>query len=145
MISLSTEFLIPFVTAAVAVIIITVIAERYGTKKGGILGTLPSTIMIAYLFIAYNEGITVATQSVAVVPAEMGINVIFLLLFAIFAYRSIALAFAVSLSVWTICSLLLLVSNLENLLASSLIFIVGYLAAMLVLEWKKKKIGRAHV
>jgi hypothetical protein len=138
MISLSFEFAIPFITAAVAVIIITVIAERYGTKKGGILGTLPSTIMIAYLFIAYNEGVGIATKSVAVVPAEMGVNVIFLLLFAIFAYRSLALALAISLSVWTMLSLLLLFFNLEYLLASFLIFIVAFLVAMLVLEWKRK-------
>ena len=146
MISLSFEFVIPFITAAVAVIIITVIGERYGTKKGGILGTLPSTIMIAYIFIAYNEGIGIATHSVAVVPAEMGVNVIFLLLFAILAYRSLALALAVSLSVWTILSLLLLFFNLENLLISFLIFIIGFVVAMLVLEWKKKtpSIGRVR-
>jgi hypothetical protein len=146
MISLSFEFAIPFITAAIAVIIITVIAERYGTKKGGILGTLPSTIMIAYLFIAYNEGVRIATQSVAVVPAEMGVNVIFLLLFAIFAYRSMVFALAVSLSVWTMLSLLLLIINLENLLASLLIFIFGFLVAMFILEWKKKtpSIGRVR-
>jgi len=146
MISLSFEFAIPFIAAAAAVIIITIIAERYGTKKGGILGTLPSTIMIAYLFIAYNEGISIATKSVAVVPAEMGVNVIFLLLFAVFAYRSMALALAVSFSVWTALSLLLLFLNLENLLASSLVFFAGFLIAMFVLEWKKKtpSIGRVR-
>ena len=146
MISLSFEFAIPFIASAFTVIIITIIAERYGTKKGGILGTLPSTIMIAYLFIAYNEGVRIATQSVAVVPAEMGVNVIFLLLFTIFAYRSLALALTVSLSIWTMLSLLLLFFNLENLLVSFLIFIVAFLVAMLVLEWKKKtpSIGRVR-
>ncbi|HVQ01699.1 MAG TPA: DUF3147 family protein [Candidatus Thermoplasmatota archaeon] len=138
MISLSFEFLIPFLTAAATVILITVVAERYGTKTGGILGTLPSTILIAYLFISYNEGIHVATQSVAVVPAEMGANVIFLLLFALFAYRSFALALAVSISIWTMLSLLLLFFNLENLLISFLIFSAGFAIAMLVLEWRKK-------
>lgn len=138
MISLSLEFFIPFITAATTVIIITVIAERYGTKKGGILGTLPSTIMIAYLFISYNEGIKVATQSVAVVPAEMGVNVVFLLLFALFANRSMTKALTVSLSVWAALSLLLLLFNLENLLASFLIFLACFVIAMPVLEWKKK-------
>jgi len=146
MISLSYEFLIPFIAAAVTVIIITIVAERYGTKKGGILGTLPSTIMIAYIFIAYNEGTQVATQSVAVVPAEMGVNVIFLLLFAVFAFRSLASALAISFSVWTALSLLLLFFNLENLLVSSLIFLGGFLIAMLVLEWKRKtpSVGRVQ-
>jgi hypothetical protein len=138
MISLYFEFLIPFITAAAAVIIITVVAERYGTKKGGIFGTIPSTIMIAYLFITYNKGIQVATESVAVVPAEMGVNVVFLLLFTIFAYRSLTTALTVSLTVWTTLSLLLLLFNLENLLTSFLIFLAGFAIAMLVLEWKKK-------
>ena len=146
MVSLSYEFLIPFIAAAITVVIITVVAERYGTKKGGILGTLPSTILIAYLFIAYNEGIEVATQAVAVVPAEMGVNVIFLLLFTLFAYRSLSTALTVSLSIWTVLSLLLLYFNLENLLISSLIFIVAFLVAIYVLEQKKKtpSIGRVQ-
>jgi len=146
MISLSFEFLIPFIAAAVTVIIITVVAERYGTKKGGILGTLPSTILIAYLFIAYNEGIKVATQAVAVVPAEMGVNVIFLLLFVLFSYRSFTTALMVSLSVWTILSLLLLYFNLENLLISTVIFAAAFLLAIYVLEQRKKtpSVGRVQ-
>jgi hypothetical protein len=138
MISLYFEFIIPFITAALAVIIISMIAERYGTKTGGIIGTLPSTIMIAFLFIAFNEGITIATQSVAVVPAEMGVNVMFLLLFTLYAHRSTTFALAISLTVWALLSLLLFLINLENILASLIVFIAAFLLAMLVLERMKK-------
>jgi len=146
MISPLYEFIIPFITAALAVVTITIIAERYGTKTGGIIGTLPSTIMIAFLFIAFNEGITVATQSVAVVPAEMGVNVMFLLLFTLFSYQSTTLALAVSLSIWTLLSLSLLLINLENILASLIVFVAAFFIAMLVFERIKKtpSIGRVR-
>ena len=39
------HMIIPFLLSAFIVIIVTIIAERYGTKKGGIIGTLPSTIV----------------------------------------------------------------------------------------------------
>jgi len=80
------------------------IAERYGTKTGGIFGTLPSTIVIAFIFIAINQNVDFAAQSAAVVPAELGINVVFLLLFALLVHRSTYIAFAVSLTVWAILS-----------------------------------------
>ena len=36
------QSILPFILSAMIVIIITVVAEKYGTKVGGILGTLPS-------------------------------------------------------------------------------------------------------
>ena len=42
------QIILPFILSAMIVIIIMFIAERYGTKIGGILGTLPSTIVIAF-------------------------------------------------------------------------------------------------
>jgi hypothetical protein len=146
MLSLSFEFVIPFVTAALAVITITVVAEHYGTKTGGIIGTLPSTIIIAFLFIAFNKGVGLAIQSVSVVPAEMGVNVVFLLLFALLAHRSTTVAVSVSLSVWTLFSFFLFFFDLQNILASFLIFLSGFLVAMIVLEQRKKtpSIGRVH-
>ena len=98
---------IPFVLSAFIVILIMFIAERYGTKIGGIFGTLPSTIVIAFLFISLNKGIDFASQSVTIVPAELGINLIFLFLFSLLVHRSIYVAFAGSLTMWTLLSSLL--------------------------------------
>ena len=146
MISIYFEFLIPFFVSALVVILISIIAERYGTKIGGIIGTLPSTILIAYIFIAYNEGITTATQSVAVVPAEMGVNVLFLLLFALTVSRSLSTALLVSLSLWALCSFTLYAINMNNVFISLLIFLVLFIIALYVLERVKKtsSIGRVR-
>ena len=100
MLSLPFQTIFPFFASAAVVIIITIIAEKYGTKTGGILGTLPTTIIIAFIFIALNRGVDFASVSVAVVPAEIGINLIFMFIIAILIRRSIYLAFTISFLVW---------------------------------------------
>ena len=85
--SLLYHTIIPFALSALVVILVTIIAEKYGTKTGGVIGTLPSTIIIAFLFIALDKGVQFASESVAVVPAEMGINLVFLLIFALLSQK----------------------------------------------------------
>ncbi|MCK5112089.1 MAG: hypothetical protein KAQ84_00975 [Thermoplasmatales archaeon] len=132
------QAVIPFVLSAFIVILIMFIAERYGTKIGGIFGTLPSTIVIAFLFISLNKGIDFASQSVAVVPAELGINLIFLFLFSLLVHRSIYVAFAGSLTMWALLSSLLFFLNITNIFASLAIFIVSLGFTFTFLERFKK-------
>jgi len=132
------QAIIPFILSALIVILIMYIAERYGTKTGGIFGTLPSTIVIAFIFIAINKGVKFASQSVAVVPAELGINILFLFLFSILAKRSIPLAFIVSITVWTIFSSMLVIFNIINIYLSILIFFISLVLTFTTLEVFKK-------
>jgi len=145
--SLLFQIIIPFVLSAVIIVIITIIAERYGTKTGGILGTLPSTIIVAFIFISLNRGESFASQSAVVVPAEMGINLVFLFIFAIFSYRSIYIAITASLTVWIFLTLLLFVLNLENIFVSIAIYAVALFSTFMILERIKKtpSIGSAIV
>jgi len=130
--------LLPFLLSAVVVIIITMIAEYYGTKTGGIIGTLPHTIIIAFFFIALDKGVAFAANSVVVVPAEMGINLLFLLLFALLAQRGLFLSLVVSLGTWGVLTLLLYYSHLLMIAVSIALFIVCYLVSFLLLDrWKK--------
>lgn len=136
--SLVYHTIIPFALSAFVVILVTIIAEKYGTKTGGVIGTLPSTIIIAFLFIALDKGVDFAADSVVVVPAEMGINVLFLLLFALFTQRKLPLTVAGSLLGWTILTAILFYSNLTSILISLLIYSGCFLAAFLLLDKKKK-------
>ena len=138
MFSILLQVVLPFTLSAIVVILIMYIAERYGTKIGGIFGTLPSTIVIAFIFIALNQNVDFAAKSAAVVPAELGINVIFLLLFALLVYHSIYFAFFGSLTIWTILSLLLFIFNLENIFVSISIYIITIIVTIIVLERVKK-------
>jgi uncharacterized membrane protein (GlpM family) len=136
--SLLYHAIIPFALSALVVILVTIIAEKYGTKTGGVIGTLPSTIIIAFLFIALDKGTQFASDSVAVVPAEMGINLVFLLLFALLSQKKILVALAGSLFTWTVLTIVIYYSNLTSITLSLAVYLVCFLLAFLILDKKKK-------
>ncbi len=136
------QILAPFILSALVVIVITLIAENYGTKLGGILGTLPSTIVIAFVFIALNRDLAFASRSAAVVPAEMGINILFLFVFAVLAFRKLWITLLGSLSLWTIASSILYFTDLHNIYLSLFIYALLLATSFLTLE-KKVKIRSA--
>ncbi len=138
MFDLLLEIVLPFILSALIVIIITIVAEKYGTKVGGIIGTLPTTIIIAYIFIALNKGIKFASDSVAVVPAELGVNLIFIFAFAIFAYRSIGIALSGSFFIWIVLSSILLILNMNYIYLSIIIFLISLISTFTILEKKFK-------
>ena len=134
MLDLALQTILPFILSASVVIIIMLIAEKYGTKTGGILGSLPSTIIVAYIFIALNKGLTFASDSIAVVPAEIGINLIFLFIFAILVKKSIYIAFASSFVVWTCLSFILWFIDLKNIYIAVSIFFISIVFCFFTLE-----------
>ena len=138
MVDFLLQAFVPFILSAFVVILIMFIAERYGTKIGGIFGTLPSTIVIAFIFISINKGVDFASQSVAVVPAELGVNLIFLFIFSLFAHRSTIEAFTFAFISWIILSSLLFIFNITNIFVSLLIFFLSLFLTFIFLERIKK-------
>jgi len=136
--SLLFQVIFPFALSAVIIILITIIAERYGTKTGGILGTIPSTIVVAFIFISLNKGVYFASQSAAVVPAEMGVNLLFLFIFALLSYRSMYLSIIASLTVWVLLTSILFFLSLEDILVSIAIYAAALVFAFMILERVKK-------
>ena len=136
--SLLYHTLIPFALSALVVILVTIIAEKYGTKTGGVIGTLPSTIIIAFLFIALDKGVSFASDSVAIVPAEMGFNLIFLLLFALLAHRTLPVALFGALLGWIVLTIGIYYTNLTSIIVSLVVYLVCFLISFLILDKKKK-------
>jgi uncharacterized membrane protein (GlpM family) len=137
------EIILPFLFAFLVVILITILAERYGTKTGGIAGTLPSTIIIAFLFIAINRGIPFTTHAITVAIAIMAMNLLFLTAFALLIPHSLPAALLGSFIIWAIGTVIIYFSNLDSMLVSQVIFILAYIACLWLLE-KHKKIPSQH-
>ena len=132
MLGILIQFLLPFIIAALVVVGVTIIAEKFGTKLGGILGTVPSTIVVAFVFISLNRGEAFASRAATVVPAEMAINLAFLFIFSILVKRSFWLAVGLGLLVWAMLSTALLLTNLQILTISVIIF-CGTIAILFVM------------
>jgi hypothetical protein len=112
-----------FVITALWVTVATVVAERWGTKVGAVVATLPSSAVVAFYFIAMEQGVDFAARAAIVIPAEMGINVVFLGLFVTLSRRGLPVSLGGALGGWTILSAVLYASDLDDLLLSWLVFV----------------------
>jgi hypothetical protein len=141
------QTVLPFLLSAFIVILITVIAERYGTKVGGIFGTLPSTIIIAFIFIALNQGIDFAVTSVSVVPLEMGVNLLFLLIFVLLAYKSFFIALTGSMIVWSFFSFLIYYFDLSYIGLSIGVYVLCLVCIFFYMEYIRKipSVGKVRI
>jgi hypothetical protein len=112
-----------FAIAAAWVSMSTVVAERLGTRAGGVVATLPSTLVVALYFIAVEQGTGFATRVAWAVPAEMGINSVFLALFVSFSGRGLPRALAAAFAGWVALSALLYIADPQGMLLPLVVFV----------------------
>lgn len=138
MLSPLVEFALPFAFSFLIVILVTMLAERFGTKVGGIAGTLPSTIIVAFLFIALEQGVAFATRSMTVALAEMAVNLVFLTVFAALCHHRLSLVLAVSFGVWTALTVVVYLFAGDSIVLSVVAFFASYAICLLFLERKER-------
>ena len=111
---LSTSVLVPAFLAGCIAVLVTLAIERWGGLTGGILGTMPSTILpaAAGIYLAGDE--VLFAQSLAIMPLGMLINGIFLSVWIFLPPRLehsksplLTTAFG-ALAAWFICGMLML-------------------------------------
>jgi hypothetical protein len=75
------KFGLSFLVGGIWVTLSSVAAERFGSKVGGLIGGLPSTIVVTLLFIGLTQTPERAAESAIIVPLVMGVNGIFVTVF----------------------------------------------------------------
>lgn len=76
-----TKVALSFVVAGCWITFATFLAERLGSKLGGLFGNLPTNIVVSLLFIALTQDVSVVREATEAVPFALMIDKIFLLLF----------------------------------------------------------------
>jgi len=99
----SLRLLLGFLVGGVWVAATTAAAERYGSRLGGFIGGIPSTLAVALLFIAIAGGREAAIQASRIAPLAFAVNGLYVLLFAALS-RGMGFypAMAVALAVWAV-------------------------------------------
>ena len=113
----------------------TILAERFGSKIGGVIAGMPSTIVIALFFIGWTQTPVAASQATVVVPLIMGIDGIFILTYASLVRRSFPLALISSLFVWLCFSFALVLIHFNNFSLSLIGFLGLLLFSYVVMEY----------
>ena len=102
-----------FIVGSLWVTLTTLCAERFGSKVGGLIGGLPSTVVIALLFIGFTQSPQVAAQATTIMPFAQGLKGLFVLTFMLLIQRGLWAGLLGALLVWFIQSTLLYLLDIQ--------------------------------
>jgi hypothetical protein len=120
-----------FIAGSLWITMGTVLAERYGTKIGGLVAGLPSTILVSLFFIAWTQSLETAVAATTVVPVVGGINCLFIIAYIYLIRVNFWLAFAGALAVWFLLSLVLVIIQFDSFPFS----LTAYVCMLLFSYW----------
>lgn len=94
------KLLLSLIVGGLWITLTTLAAERLGSKLGGLIGGLPSTLVVALFFIGWTQGPEQARAATTALPAALAVNAVFLVVYAALARRGLALGIGAALLVW---------------------------------------------
>jgi len=118
------KILLSFLLGGVWITFSTIIAERFGSKLGGVLAGLPSTVIISLFFIGWTQSPTIASKATTVVPIIMGIDALFVVVYALLINRNFLIALGGALLFWAVSSFILVLLRFDSFLISLIGFAV---------------------
>ncbi len=130
------QLLLSFIVGSVWVTLTTIMAERFGSKIGGFIGGLPSSTLVALLFIGWTQTPEIASQATTVMPLIIGFGSIFLVAYAIASKRNFITGLIAALSTWFVLSALVVVFKIENFAFSIFAWLLTIPISYYILEKK---------
>jgi hypothetical protein len=112
----------------------TYLADKYGTKIGGIIAGLPSTALVSLFFIGWTQSPNVSVEATTIIPVIGAVNVLFLVVYILLVRTHFWLALGSSFLVWSVLSLSLVLSNFNNFMLSIVIYVVVVPIAFFLIE-----------
>lgn len=103
-----------FVVGSLWITMGTVLAEKYGTKIGGLVAGLPSTILISLFFIAWTQSTHVVVEATTIVPMIGGINCLFIVTYVLLLRVNFWVALAGAFIIWTGLSFALVAAGFKS-------------------------------
>lgn len=130
------KVVLSFLIGGAWVLAATIIADKYGTKIGGLIAGLPSTLLFGLIFIGWTQNPQIAVQATTIVPIIGGINTIFLIIFASQIKNGLLKSLSYSFALWIILSFLAIAVTITNYGAILLSYIIMFSASFYFFEYK---------
>ncbi len=135
---MSVQFLqqltLSVIVAGVWITLATMVSERMGTKVGGMVGNLPSTILTSLLFIGITQTPEFAGEATVTVPLGMFLSTIFLYVFISLVSKGLAIAVSGGLAAWILLALLASLFQETGRMAWTVLYFSGAIATWLLAE-----------
>jgi Protein of unknown function (DUF3147) len=139
------KLLLSFIVGSLWVTLTTLSAERFGSKVGGLIGGLPSTVVIALFFIGLTQSSEIAAQATTVMPLAQGLNGLFVLMFMYFIPRGLWLGLLTSMILWFFQSSLLYLLDIQYFWVSVLGWLFLLIFCYFVVEKRMKISSHARL
>jgi hypothetical protein len=91
-----------FLVGGLWITLTTVAAERFGSRVGGFLGGVPSTIVVALLFIGWSDGLAAARATTTTFPLAFSVNALYLIAYAALARYGAVAALGGAIGAWAL-------------------------------------------
>ncbi|MBI4990666.1 DUF3147 family protein [Candidatus Gottesmanbacteria bacterium] len=136
------KLILAFIVGAVWITGATLIAERFGSKIGGVITGLPSTVVLALFFIAWTQSPQIAAEATTIVPAIIGLDALFTALYILLSQNKLYISIGLSLLVWFILSFIFVILKIDNFSLSLVIFflllVISYILGEKVVRVKSE-------
>jgi uncharacterized membrane protein (GlpM family) len=128
------KLFLSFIAGSIWVVIATVIAEKHGSKIGGLILGLPSTIVLALFFIGWTESPQAAVDASVLIPIMGAINTAFVLCYLTLAKKGLFRALTAAFILWFILSATLVVTGFSDFALSIIIFLPSLPLSIYLIE-----------
>ena len=125
--------LLSFVIAGSWIAFSSLIAERLGSKVGGLIANLPSNILISLVFVTFVKDIDYVADAVMAVPTGLISVTVFMLVFIMLLKYGLYVASFFSLLIWFANALLINYIGEVNLLFGIITYVVFVILAIFIL------------
>lgn len=117
------KLILSFIIGSLWITMGTVLAEKYGTKIGGLIAGLPSTILISLFFIAWTQSTRVAVDATTIVPIIGGINCLFIVAYIFLLRMNFWIALGGAFLVWVMLSFGLVIIGFNSFAVSVISYV----------------------
>ncbi|MBN1199748.1 MAG: hypothetical protein JXA23_10385 [Bacteroidales bacterium] len=139
------QVLLSFIIAGSWIALLTILAERFGSKVGGLIVNLPSNIMITLIFITLSHGNGFVQGMLPAIPVGLLIDSVFLAVFILLLRFNLIVSMLGSLGSWIVLAIVADRLQMNILWLNVAIYVVATLLIFLIVEygWKIPAIGKS--
>jgi len=126
-----TKVIISFFVAGIWIASATFLAEKLGTKIGGLITNLPSNILVSLIFVALVNDINFVTKTIPAIPLGMTIDIIFLFVYIVLLPIGLFRSTIISLIIWFAIAYAAIQIEFDHLEINVLVYVI----ITLILFW----------
>jgi len=117
------KLLLSFLVGSIWITLATIIAEQFGSKVGGVIAGIPSTILVSLFFIGWTQNLQIAQEATAIIPAILALDALFVFIYIFLGKYSFYRALGAAISIWLVVALILIFSQFDHFIIGAIVLL----------------------